>query len=82
MLYYIYYFIIIKRSLMNDSSNSLSITWKSEYNINNLKIDREHQELFAVAREALKISKSKSEKDHIDKLKSLVKKPFLIKYTI
>ena len=61
---------------MNDSSNSLSITWKSEYNINNLKIDREHQELFAVAREALKISKSKSEKDHIDKLKSLVKKLF------
>ena len=61
---------------MNDSSNSLSITWKSEYNINNLKIDREHQELFSVAREALKISKSKSEKDHIDKLKSLVKKLF------
>lgn len=61
---------------MNDSSNSLSITWKSEYNIHNLKIDREHQELFAVAREALKISKSKSEKDHIDKLKSLVKKLF------
>lgn len=61
---------------MTASSNSLSITWKSEYNINNLKIDREHQELFTIAREALNIPKMKSEKDHIDKLKLLVKKLF------
>jgi len=57
-------------------NSNTSIIWKSEYNINNLKIDREHQHLFAIAREALNISKFKKNNEQIDKLKKIITKLF------
>ena len=45
------------------NSNSNSIIWKSEYNISNFKIDKEHQKLFTIAREAMNISKLKDDKE-------------------
>ena len=33
--------------------NIENLIWKSEYNIGNLKIDQEHQKLFAIARKTL-----------------------------
>ena len=44
-----------------------------EYNINNFKIDREHQQLFSIAREALSISNLKDE-EQIEKLKKTITK--------
>lgn len=61
---------------MQGSLDNISITWKSEYNIHNLKIDREHQELFSIAREALNTSKLKNDTERLVKLKKLVKKLF------
>lgn len=57
-------------------NSNTSIIWKSEYNINNLKIDREHQHLFTIAREALNISKFKKNNEQIDKLKKIITKLF------
>lgn len=42
---------------MNEELAKNRLIWKSEYNINNFKIDREHQKLFTIAREAINISK-------------------------
>ena len=36
------------------------LIWRSEYNINNFKIDSEHQKLFSIAREAINVSKLKN----------------------
>ena len=52
------------------------ITWRSEYNINNFKIDAEHQKLFAIAREALQVSKLTKEDEINDKLKTILTKLF------
>lgn len=52
------------------------ITWRSEYNINNFKIDAEHQKLFAIAREALQVSKLTKEDEIKDKLKTILTKLF------
>jgi hemerythrin len=61
---------------MENKADNFSIIWKSEYNINNFKIDREHQELFSIAREALNISKLKKDAEQIDKLKKTITKLF------
>ena len=61
---------------MKQETNNISIIWKSEYNINNFTIDREHQDLFSIAREALNTSKLKNDKDQIDKLKKVITKLF------
>ena len=53
-----------------------TITWKSEYNINNFKIDKEHQQLFTIAREALSISKLKNDSEIRTKLKEIISKLF------
>ena len=57
---------------MNDKLNSEAIIWKSEYNINNFKIDREHQKLFTLAREAMNISKLKDDEKVKSKLKDII----------
>ena len=62
---------------MEQKVENISIIWKSEYNINNFKIDREHQQLFSIAREALSISKLKKDEEQIEKLKDYYK-TFLI----
>jgi len=38
---------------MNEITNPHNLTWKSKYNVNNYKIDSEHQILFNIARTAL-----------------------------
>uniref|UniRef100_UPI004047EE5C bacteriohemerythrin n=1 Tax=Aliarcobacter sp. TaxID=2321116 RepID=UPI004047EE5C len=53
-----------------------TITWKSEYNINNFKIDKEHQQLFTIAREALSISKLKNDSEIRTKLKEIISRLF------
>ncbi len=40
---------------MEQTDNHDKFIWRSEYNINNFKIDNEHQKLFSIAREALNI---------------------------
>lgn len=61
---------------MEQKVENISIIWKSEYNINNFKIDREHQQLFSIAREALSISKLKKDEEQIEKLKKTITKLF------
>ncbi len=61
---------------MEQEIKNISIVWKSEYNINNFLIDREHQDLFSIAREALTISKLKNDKEQIEKLKTIITKLF------
>lgn len=61
---------------MNSKLNSNSIIWKSEYNINNFKIDIEHQKLFTIAREAMSISKLKDDDKVKSKLKDVITKLF------
>jgi hemerythrin len=61
---------------MEQEIKNISIVWKSEYNINNFLIDREHQDLFSIAREALNISKLKNDKEQIEKLKVVITKLF------
>ena len=58
------------------NSNSNSIIWKSEYNIHNFKIDKEHQKLFTIAREAMNISKLKDDDKVKIKLKDVISKLF------
>lgn len=61
---------------MDNYINSNAIIWKSEYNISNLKIDKEHQKLFTIAREAMNISKLKDDKEVKNKLKEIITKLF------
>lgn len=61
---------------MNDKLNPDTIIWKSEYNIHNFRIDKEHQKLFAIAREAMNISKLKDDGKVIIKLKDVITKLF------
>uniref|UniRef100_UPI0040482B27 hemerythrin domain-containing protein n=1 Tax=Aliarcobacter sp. TaxID=2321116 RepID=UPI0040482B27 len=58
------------------SNHKTSISWRSEYNINNFKIDTEHQRLFSIAREALNISKLQNNKEVKTKLKEIIIKLF------
>jgi hemerythrin len=61
---------------MNRKLTSNAIIWKSEYNINNFKIDKEHQKLFTIAREAMSISKLKDDDKVKIKLKDIITKLF------
>ena len=61
---------------MDNYINSNAIIWKSEYNISNFKIDKEHQKLFTIAREAMNISKLKDDEKVTDKLKDIITKLF------
>ncbi len=61
---------------MNSYLNSNAIIWKSEYNISNFKIDKEHQKLFTIAREAMSVSKLKDDKEVKNKLKEIITKLF------
>ena len=54
--------------------NTDTIIWKSEYNINDFRIDKEHQKLFTIAREAMNISKLKDDGKLKDKLKEIIPK--------
>lgn len=38
----------IKRGLILNKVDANTIIWKSEYNIHNFKLDKEHQELFNI----------------------------------
>lgn len=58
------------------SNHKRSIIWRSEYNINNFKIDTEHQKLFSIAREALNISKLQNSEEIKIKLKEIIIKLF------
>ncbi|MDZ7818853.1 MAG: bacteriohemerythrin [Aliarcobacter sp.] len=53
-----------------------NIIWKSEYNIGNLKIDQEHQKLFAIARKTLSVIKLNNDEKEKDKLKELISELF------
>jgi hemerythrin len=61
---------------MNSYLNSNTIIWKSEYNISNFKIDKEHQKLFTIAREAMNVSKLKDDEEVKTKLKGIITKLF------
>lgn len=61
---------------MENILNKKTINWRSEYNINNFKIDAEHQKLFAIAREAMQVSKLEKEDDIKTTLKNLITKLF------
>lgn len=61
---------------MNSYLNSNTIIWKSEYNISNFKIDKEHQKLFTIAREAMNVSKLKDDEEVKTKLKEIITKLF------
>lgn len=60
-----------EKSIQNDT-----IIWRSEYNINNFKIDIEHQKLFSIAREAMNISKLHNDDEIKSKLKDVILKLF------
>lgn len=59
---------------MNDI-HSESINWKSEYNIGNFKIDKEHQHLFAITKRVINLLHTKEDLC-LDKLKEIVKSLF------
>ena len=61
---------------MNTILNTDNIIWKSEYNISNFKIDKEHQKLFTIAREAMSISRLKDDEKVKNKLKDVITKLF------
>ena len=61
---------------MEQIDNQETMIWRSEYNINNFKIDNEHQKLFSIAREALNISKFQNHLDKTTKLKEVIVKLF------
>lgn len=62
---------------MHDKLDTNTIIWKSEYNIHNFKLDKEHQELFNIARDAFHISKIKDNEQEIStKLKEIISKLF------
>ena len=61
---------------MEQTDNHDKFIWRSEYNINNFKIDNEHQKLFSIAREALNISKVNDISEKNSKLKEIIVKLF------
>ena len=56
--------------------NIENLIWKSEYNIGNLKIDQEHQKLFAIARKTLSVVKLNNDEQEIGKIKELITELF------
>ena len=56
--------------------NIENLLWKSEYNIGNLKIDQEHQKLFAIARKTLSVIKLNNDEQEIGKIKELITELF------
>ena len=56
--------------------NIENLIWKSEYNIGNLKIDQEHQKLFAIARKTLSVIKLNNDEQEICKIKELITELF------
>ena len=56
--------------------NIENLIWKSEYNIGNLKIDQEHQKLFAIARKTLSVIKLNNDEKEIGKIKELITELF------
>ena len=52
------------------------LIWRTEYNINNFKIDSEHQKLFAIAREVINVTKLKDDIEINTKLKEIITKLF------
>lgn len=61
---------------MEENQNQETLIWRSEYNINNFKIDTEHQKLFSIAREAINVSKLKDDLEIDAKLKEIITKLF------
>ncbi|MEZ4694622.1 MAG: hemerythrin family protein [Aliarcobacter sp.] len=61
---------------MENLLDKKTISWRTEYNIHNFKIDAEHQKLFAIAREAMQVSKLTKEDEIKDKLKTIISKLF------
>ena len=61
---------------MDQNDDQDALVWHSEYNINNFKIDNEHQKLFSIAREALNISKVNDISEKNSKLKEIIVKLF------
>ena len=61
---------------MENLLDKKNISWRSEYNIHNFKIDAEHQKLFAIAREAIQVSKLTNEDEIKNKLKEIIAKLF------
>ena len=61
---------------MNTNIEIANVIWKSEYNIGNLKIDQEHQKLFAIARKTLSVIKLNNDEKEKDKLKELITELF------
>ena len=56
--------------------NIENLIWKSEYNIGNLKIDQEHQKLFAIARKTLSVVRLNNDEQEIGKIKELITELF------
>ena len=56
--------------------NIENLIWKSVYNIGNLKIDQEHQKLFAIARKTLSVIKLNNDEQEIGKIKELITELF------
>lgn len=52
------------------------LAWKSEYNIGNLQLDKEHQELFSIARKVLKINHKNDEDSKRAELKDIISELF------
>ena len=61
---------------MENLLDKKNISWRTEYNIHNFKIDAEHQKLFAIAREAMQVSRLTKEDEIKDKLKTIISKLF------
>lgn len=57
---------------MSAEFNANRIVWKSEYNIGNLQIDKEHQNLFLLARKALNIKMTHNEDEIYCELKEII----------
>ena len=62
---------------MEDNIEISNLIWKSEYNIGNLKIDKEHQKLFSIARQTLSVVKLKNDNKEIGKIKELITELFI-----
>jgi len=61
---------------MEHDLNINEITWKSEYNIGDYKIDNEHQKLFAIARKALSINALHNDDKEKVQLKEIISELF------
>ena len=59
---------------MSSKLNSDSIIWRTQYRINDLQIDSEHQKLFEIADEAMTISKLKNDPEVKTKLMVVITK--------